>query len=84
MPSASIAHIDHTSAPPVIRTRCGVCVAENGYAARIFPSAPRVRKSPRSSSASTSPAVRRYRAAAGSSASGSGADPVAAKCRSTA
>ena len=60
MPSASIAHIDHTSAPPAIRTRCGVCVAENGYAARIFPSAPRVRKSSRSSSASTSPAVRPY------------------------
>src|ERR1700751_4712949 len=35
IPRASMAHMANTAAPPVIRTRCLVGTAENGYAAVI-------------------------------------------------
>lgn len=37
MPSASTAHIDHTTAPPAMLTRWAVGTAENGYAAWMRP-----------------------------------------------
>jgi len=39
MPSASIAHMAYASGPPAQLTWIGVVTAENGYAARIRPSA---------------------------------------------